>query len=115
MGALPDIEYKEVDILLIGFLRRWSPLRFSRFKTKQALRRGRRFKPCFEKFLVALADQQLAISLAILIAVCSKWDQISLYSLEMAWTLATTSLVTHMTAIRYCPKYVNCFSFPLSL
>jgi len=76
------------------------------------LQRGQRFQSSFEKLLGNLADQQLAFSLCILVAVCSKWNQISLYDLEMAWTLATISLVTHMAAIRYCPKYVIVTPFP---
>jgi hypothetical protein len=107
MGSLPDIKYTDVDCLLISFIRYRSLGRYNRFQTREALQRGRRFEACFEKLFVSFADQQLGFSLAILIAVCSKWSQVSLYSLELAWTLATISLVTHMTAIRYCPRYVS--------
>lgn len=107
MGSLPDIEYTEVDILLIGFIRYWSLGQSSRSEIREALQRGGCYEEFFEKLLTNLADQQIPFSLGILVAVCSRWKQISLYELEVAWTLATISLVTHMTAIRYCPRYVE--------
>jgi hypothetical protein len=68
--------------------------------------RVKKWKICFEKFLMSLADQQLVMSLAIPVAVFTRWSKTSLFSLDMALTLVFTSLVTHLATIRYCPGYL---------
>jgi hypothetical protein len=44
--------------------------------------RAKKWKICFEKFLMSLADQQLVMSLAIPVAVFAKWSKTSLFSLD---------------------------------
>ena len=68
--------------------------------------RAKKWKICFEKFLMSLADQQPVMSLAIPVAVFTRWSKTSLFSLDMALTLVFTSLVTHLATIRYCPGYL---------
>jgi hypothetical protein len=68
--------------------------------------RAKKWKICFEKFLMSLADQQPVMSLAIPVAVFTRWSKTSLFSLDMALTLVFTSLVTHLATIRYCPSYL---------
>jgi hypothetical protein len=68
--------------------------------------RAKKWKICFEKFLMSLADQQLVMSLAIPVAVFTRWSKTSLFSLDMALMLVFTSLVTHLATIRYCPGYL---------
>jgi len=57
-----------------------------------------------EKFLLTVADTQMATSFAIIIAVAVKWNDISTYSLWMAWTMAISSLIVHLGTIRFCPR-----------
>ncbi|KAK4448852.1 hypothetical protein QBC34DRAFT_380699 [Podospora aff. communis PSN243] len=60
-----------------------------------------------EKFFLAVADTQMATSFAIMIAVAVKLNDISTYSLWMAWTMALSSLIVHLATIRCCPRYLE--------
>lgn len=96
LGEFPGIEHTVVDGILIakvfGFRRQ--------SHTKD-------WEKCFQRVLLSLADQQLVTSLAITAATFSQWQKISLYTLDMAWTLVITSLVTHLATLRYCPEYLR--------
>jgi hypothetical protein len=95
MGEFPGIDHTLVDAILVEKV----------FRRQN--QHSKKWEECFQRVLLSLADQQLVTSLAITVATFSEWRKISLYSLDMAWTLVITSLVTHLATIRYCPKYLR--------
>lgn len=95
MGEFPGMDHTLVDYILVE--------KVFRRQNKHA----KKWEECFQRVLLSLADQQLVTSLAITVATASEWRKISLYSLDMAWTLVIISLVTHLATIRYCPKYLR--------
>lgn len=83
MGEFPGIDHTLVDAILVQ--------KVFRRQNKHA----KKWEECFRRVLLSLADQQLVTSLAITVATFSEWRKITLYSLDMAWTLVIISLVTH--------------------
>lgn len=97
LGEFPGIEHTAVDAILVEKV----------FRIRRQNQHAKKWEKCFQRVLLSLADQQLVTSLAITAATFSQWRKISLYSLDMAWTLVVTSLLTHLATIRYCPKYLR--------
>jgi hypothetical protein len=108
MGALPGMEQSQVDIFFVtSFHKLWHLLCNHVANKQEEQKRLIKWASCFERVLLMLADQQLVTSLAITVATFSKWRDISVYSLNMAWTMVTMSLVTHLATIRFFPKYLK--------
>jgi hypothetical protein len=59
------------------------------------------------RFFLAMADQQMLNSLAIMIATFAMWDEISVYTLWIAWALAVATLTTHLATMRLFPVYAD--------
>jgi len=105
---LIGLPHTEVDLELTTYVR---PV-FDRLLPDLGEGTSRRRCRGIEKFFLTVADTQMATSFAIIIAVAVKWNDISTYSLWMAWTMAISSLIVHLGTIRCCPRYVvsrNCY------
>jgi hypothetical protein len=100
-NCLPGIEHTEIDHLLVTRFRRI--LRLKKTPAELAAIKVRYEGPT-ERFLLSLADQQLVTSLAIILAAFIAWRRISLYSFNMAFSMAIASLVTHLATLRFCPR-----------
>jgi hypothetical protein len=101
-NCLPGLEATDVDEVLVNAMRRL--LRRGHRKHSEDQLDKRLYEEHIERLLLSLANQQLVTSLAIVIAAFSKWNEISLFSHAMAFTMATVSLVTPMATLRFCPK-----------
>ena len=101
---LPDIEHTEIDIVLLNIFRNHQNVGGPALISAAEMESKRRRAKYLGDTLEALADQSLVTGLAITIAVYSKWNALSLFSLEMVEAMVITSLVTHLTTLRYCPK-----------
>ena len=109
-NSLPGIEHTEVDAVLVRRLRSWIFCCFPNCQgssdPETQARRARR-RQSFEWLLPALADQQMVLSLAHIVAVFSQWHEISVFSLWMvAWPIAGAWLCTLLAILRCCPRCV---------
>jgi hypothetical protein len=109
---LPGLEHTDVDRCLVqafGQLFHRSPSRTVGNLASDAAAKARKeyWRRCLGRFFLALADQQMLNSLAIMIATFAMWDEISVYTLWIAWALAVATLTTHLATMRLFPVYAN--------
>jgi len=102
LDSLPGIEHTAMDQILIDGFRKILPHGKNTSKGFPA-DRSSKYERVAERFLILLADQQLVTSIAMILAAFLDWHNISLYSFEMAFSMAVISLVTHLATLRFCP------------
>ena len=71
---------------------------------KEPLTKARR-EVAFEKFVLALSDQQLVTGIAILVAVFANQCRVSIYELNIAITLSWFSATTHLSTLDVLHRY----------
>jgi hypothetical protein len=96
-GYVPGIDPNDIDHIL---------LRKDRGEVNDDSPKIAKRKDAFEKFILALSDQQLVTGLAILIVGFVKCD-ISVYSFENVSALAWFSCTTHLATLTVLKRYIH--------